>query len=111
MHRIYLTIRRGFPLSRMTKNNLISSMKLYYNTSSPFLSNLKDLDPSYKTDLDYWGRFRRKNTPPYSPVNTVCSKKSNYNSELMNSIHKMVPLLISRHSDTGILLTLENAFS
>ena len=23
----------------------------------PFLNNLKDLDPSYKTDLDFWGCF------------------------------------------------------
>ena len=27
----------------------------------PFLNNRKDLDPSYKTDLDLWDCFRRKN--------------------------------------------------
>ena len=26
----------------------------------PFLNNLKDLDPSYKTDLDLWDSFGRK---------------------------------------------------
>ena len=26
-----------------------------------FLKNLKDLDPSYKTDLDLWGCFGREN--------------------------------------------------
>ena len=25
----------------------------------PFLNNLKDLDPSYKTDLDFWDCFGR----------------------------------------------------
>ena len=35
-------------------------MKVCYNTSLPFLNNPKDLDPSYKMDLDIWGCFGRK---------------------------------------------------
>ena len=37
----------GFPLSRLT---IISSMKFCY----PFQNNPKELDPSYKMDLDLW---------------------------------------------------------
>ena len=37
----------------------------------PFLNNLKDLDPSYKTDLDLWDCFGRKKTPSYIRGNTV----------------------------------------
>ena len=32
-------------------------MKFCYNTSLPFLNNPKDLDLSYKTDLDFFGLF------------------------------------------------------
>ena len=35
-------------------------MKFCYNTNFTFLNNLKDLDPSYKTDLDLWDCFGRK---------------------------------------------------
>ena len=35
-------------------------MKFCYNTNFPFLINPKDLDPSYKTDLDLWYCFGRK---------------------------------------------------
>ena len=37
----------------------------------PFLNNPKDLDPSYKTDLDFWDCFGRKKTPSYKRRNTV----------------------------------------
>ena len=36
-------------------------MKFCYNTNYTFLTNRKDLDPSYKTDLDLWDCFGRKN--------------------------------------------------
>ena len=48
---------RVFSLSRMTTNNLISPMKIFYYTLSP-----KDLDPSYKWDVDFWDCFRREKT-------------------------------------------------
>ena len=37
----------------------------------PFLNNPKDLDPTYKTDLDFWDCFGRKKTPSYKRRNTV----------------------------------------
>ena len=41
-------IRKGFPFSRMTANNQISSMEFCYNRVLPFLNNLEDLGPVYK---------------------------------------------------------------
>ena len=37
-------------------------MKFCYNTSQPFLNSSKDLDTSYKMDLDLWDCFGRKNS-------------------------------------------------
>ena len=37
----------------------------------PFINNLKDLDPSYKMDLDFWDCFGRGKTPSYNRRNTV----------------------------------------
>ena len=37
----------------------------------PFLNNPKDLDPSYKTDLDFWDCFGRKKGPSYKRRNMV----------------------------------------
>ena len=37
----------------------------------PFLNNLKDQDPSYKTDLDFWDCFVRGKTPSYKRRNMV----------------------------------------
>ena len=36
-----------------------------------FLNNPKDLDPSYKMDLDFWDCFGRKISPTYNRRNTV----------------------------------------
>ena len=44
----------------MTTNNQIIPLKFCYDTSFTFLNNLKDLDLSCKTDLDFWNCFRRK---------------------------------------------------
>ena len=49
--------KTAFPLSRMTTNNYISPIKFCSNTSLSFLNNPKDLDPSYKMDLDFWDCF------------------------------------------------------
>ena len=38
----------------------------------PFQNNPKDLDLSYKMDLDFWDCFGRKKTPSYKRRNTVC---------------------------------------
>ena len=51
-------------------------MKVCYNTNVPFLNNPKDLDPSYKMDLDLRGCFVRKIIPSYNQRNTVCSQTS-----------------------------------
>ena len=50
---------RVFP-SRMTTNNLISPMNFAIIRVLPFLNNPKDLDLSYKTDLDVWNCFGGK---------------------------------------------------
>ena len=50
---IYSAIRQSIPLTRMTTNNEISPMKFCSNTSFTFPNNPKDLDPSYKMDLDF----------------------------------------------------------
>ena len=42
----------------MTKSVLRNLAKIQ---GLPFLNNPKDLDPSYKTDLDFWDCFARKN--------------------------------------------------
>ena len=52
-YHIYLAIRRGFPLSRMTTNNLVCPRNFAIIQVFPFLNSSKDLDPSYKTDLDF----------------------------------------------------------
>ena len=68
----FLAIRWGFPLSRMTTNNYISPMKFCYNKSFAiikvlhFLNNPKHLDPSYKTDLDFWDCFGKKKNLSYN---------------------------------------------
>ena len=46
-------------------------MKVCYNTNLPILNNPKDLDPSYKMDLDLWGCFGRKKTLSNNQRNTV----------------------------------------
>ena len=54
-YRISPAIRRGFPLSRIW---LQITKSVQWNFAIirilPFLNNLKDLDPSYKMDLDFW---------------------------------------------------------
>ena len=37
----------------------------------PFLNNLKNLDPSYKTGLDFWACFGRGKLPSYKRRDTV----------------------------------------
>ena len=37
----------------------------------PFLNSPKDLDPSYKMDLDFWDCFGRKQTLSYNQRNMV----------------------------------------
>ena len=59
-YHIYSAIRQGLSLCRMTTSNYTSSMNLCYNTILTVPNNPKDLDPSYKTDLDFWDCFGRK---------------------------------------------------
>ena len=44
----------------------------------PFLNNLKDLDLSYKTDLDFWDCFGRGKPPSYKQRNTVMAMLNNW---------------------------------
>ena len=54
-----MAIRGGVHLSRMTTNkSAVCNFAII--RVLPFLNNLKDLDPSYKTDLDFWDCFGRK---------------------------------------------------
>ena len=51
IYRICLAIKGGF-LHRMTPNMLINPMKSCYKMGSPVQNNPKNLDLSYKMDLD-----------------------------------------------------------
>ena len=61
---ISLAIGQDIPLSRITTNSYISPMKFCYDMSLPRIIFLpkqsKNLDPSYKTDLDLWDCLGRK---------------------------------------------------
>ena len=52
--------KKGFLFSRMTTNNKFSPMKLCYDMSLSNLNDPKDLDPFYKTGLDFWDCFGRE---------------------------------------------------
>ena len=74
VYRIYSAIRRSFPCLdwlQITKSVLwnVAVMRLL-----PFTNNPKDLDPSLKTDLDFWDCFGSKKTPSYNRRNTVNGK-------------------------------------
>ena len=68
--------KTGLSLSRMSTNNQISPTQFAVIRVLPFLNNPKDLDLSYKTDLDFWDCFGRKKTPSSNRRNTVRSHKS-----------------------------------
>ena len=57
-------------------------MKFCYDTSFTLPKTPKDLDPSYKTDLNLWDCFGRKENPSYNHSTAVsigndrCDKKS-----------------------------------
>ena len=63
--------KTGLSLSRMSTNNQISPMQFCCNKGFTLPNNPKDLDPSDKTDLDFWDCFGRKNTLSYKRRNTV----------------------------------------
>ena len=62
-YRIYSAIRRGFPSLEWVQ--IIKSVLCNFAVIRvlPFLNNPKDLDQSFKTDLDFWGCFGRKKHP------------------------------------------------
>ena len=62
VYRIYLAIRQGIPLSRMTTITTSVLGKFAKIQVLPFLNNPKDLAPSYKMDLDFLDCFGRKKT-------------------------------------------------
>ena len=67
--------KTGFSLSRMS-TKIIKSVLFNFAVIQvlPFLNNPKDLDLSYKTDLDFWDCFGRKKAPSYKRRNTVITK-------------------------------------
>ena len=65
LYRYYPAIRQGFSGSRTTSNNNISPVKFCYIQVLSFLYNPKDLDLSYKTDLDFWDCLGKKETLCY----------------------------------------------
>ena len=62
--------KTGFSLSRMSTNKSVLCNFAVIRVL-PFLNNPKDLNPSYKMDLDFWDCFGRKKTPSYKQRNTV----------------------------------------
>ena len=60
-----------FSLSRITTNNFISPVKLCYKTSFSLPQQSQELDPSYKTDVDFWIVFGSEKFPSYNRRNTV----------------------------------------
>ena len=52
----YITIKR----SCKEKKKLVSYLFCYETGTSPFQNNPKNLDPSYKMDLDFWDYFVRE---------------------------------------------------
>ena len=71
VYQIYSAIRQGFP--SLEKGQIIKSVLCNFAVIRvlPFLDNPKDLDPSYKTDLDFWDCLGRKKTPSYKRRNMV----------------------------------------
>ena len=61
-YHIYLTIKWGFPLSRMTTNTKSVLRNFAIIQILPFLNSPKDLDLSYKMDLVFWGLFWKEKT-------------------------------------------------
>ena len=63
----------------------------------PFLNISKDLDPSYKMDLDFWDCFGRKKTLSYNRRNMVaaaCLVDFDYNRALDKREYVMIIFLI-----------------
>ena len=48
----------------------------------PFLNNSKDLDPFYKTDLDFWDCFGRKQNLSYNQIHMVFGYKDRFSPSL-----------------------------
>ena len=79
----------------MIPNMLISPMKFCYKKGFPVQNSTQNLDLSYKTDLDIWDCFERKNNPSYSGRNTVLKKELfGYASEKMQMEWQTVQTLI-----------------
>ena len=95
-YHIYLAIRQGFTLSRMT-TQITKSVVCNFAVIQVLLSlnNHKNLAVSRKMDLDYWDCFGRKKTLSYNRRNkyyrcmlthiwTGCHYKRNILSRIMN---------------------------
>ena len=69
---IYSAIRRRvYPLSRMVTITKSVLWSFALTRVLPFLNIPKDLEPSYKTKLDFWNCLGRKITPTYNRRNTI----------------------------------------
>ena len=70
-YRIYPAIRRGFVPTEWLQITKSVLWNFAIIPILPFLNNPKDLDPSYKMDLDLWDCLGRKKTLSYNQRNTI----------------------------------------
>ena len=78
IYRIYSAIRQGCPSPEWVQ--IIKSVLCNFVVIRvlPFLNNPKDLDLSYKMDLDFWDCFGRRKKPSYKRRNAVGGMASGY---------------------------------
>ena len=69
-YRIYQAVRRDFVSLEWLQISNSVAWNFAIVQVLPFLNNPKDLDPSYKMDLDFWDCFGRKKLS-YNQRNTV----------------------------------------
>ena len=71
VYHIYSAIRQGFSPLLNDYKLLNQSCKFAIIQMSPFLNKPKDLDPSYKMDLDFLDDFGREQTLSYNRRNMI----------------------------------------
>ena len=60
IYSIYSASNQSFSIFRMTPNIEISLTEFSYEMGFPFKNNPKNLDLSFKTDLDFWDCFGKE---------------------------------------------------
>ena len=67
-------------------------MKFYYITSFTLPKSLKDLDPSYHTDLDFWDCFGRKCLSYSEEIQYLQMQRSRLPLIFVNNIQFLLPV-------------------